>query len=90
MVQRENAGDYDAGIHVTNVYQLHFEVFVYGPDRNMGAMGPDLMSPRTGYLIQQGGMSLEEFLDIKFQGEGMPNWRMNAFPPQVKGGHFHQ
>ena len=90
LLQRQNAADYEAGIHVTNPYQLYFEVFVYGGERNMGAMGPDLMSPRAGYLIQAGGMSLDNFLDDKFKGEGIPDWRMNAFPPQVKGGHFHQ
>ena len=85
MLQQQNASDYESGIHVTMPYQLYFEAYVYGGERNLGSMGPDLMSPREGYLLKAGGWTLEAFPDSKFQYENLINWRMNAFSPQSKG-----
>ena len=85
MLQQQNSRDYDLGIEVNEPYQLQFEVFLYGSERNLSSMGPDLMSPREEYLIKGGDWSLEEFLEDKFTYESLPNWRKDAFRSERTG-----
>ena len=85
MLQQQNSNEYDAGIEVTRPYQFLFEAFVYGEERNLGSMGPDLMSHREEYLLKAGRWSLEEFLEDKFTYENLPNWRKDAFRSERTG-----